>query len=85
MQSQKPSPELTKRVGLWDISFMQRCTDEVMTYRDLKRGGSDLADPLRVREQAIWDTKQILKGWIPNAGDESWGLDVLEDPKKRKC
>ncbi|KAJ5818144.1 hypothetical protein N7474_003735 [Penicillium riverlandense] len=72
-------------VGFPDLSFMKRCTDEVMTYRDLKRGGTDLADPLRVRGQAVWDTKQVLKGWIPNAGDESWGLDVLEDPKRPKC
>lgn len=82
---QEPSPGLSKGVGLPNLSFMQRCTDEVMTYRDVKRAGSDLADPLRVRQQAIWDTKQILKGWISNAGDESWGLDALEDPKRRKC
>lgn len=54
------------------------------TYEDLKRAGGHLEDPVRVREEAIRGAKEVLKGWIPNTGDESWGLDVLSDPKKRK-
>lgn len=54
------------------------------TYEDLKRIGDRLDDPLRVREEAIRDAKKVLKGWIPNAKDDDWGLDVLADPKKRK-
>lgn len=54
------------------------------TYENLKRAGGHLEDPVRVREEAIRGAKEVLKGWIPNTGDESWGLDVLSDPKKRK-
>lgn len=54
------------------------------TYEDLKRAGSHLEDPLRVREEALRDAKKVLGGWIPNTGDEGWGLDVLADTKKRK-
>lgn len=54
------------------------------TYKELKQASSDKTDPLRVREEAIRDARQVLKGWVPNAGDEDWGLDVLNDPKKRK-
>ncbi|KAJ6119529.1 hypothetical protein N7523_003809 [Penicillium sp. IBT 18751x] len=56
----------------------------VKTYEDLKRVGDRLEDPLRVREEAIREAKNVLKGWIPNAKDDDWGLDVLVDPKKRK-
>ena len=48
------------------------------TYSEFKVGASG------VREQAIQDARKVLKGWIPNTGDEEWGLDVLIDPKKQK-
>lgn len=51
---------------------------EASTYSEFKIGASG------VREQAIKDAKEVLKGWLPNSGDENWGLDVLIDPKKQK-
>lgn len=39
---------------------------------------------VKARGQAIRDAREVLKGWVPNAGDEEWGLDVLIDPKKQK-
>lgn len=66
------------------VSTIHRRVQQAGTYEELKRAGSDPTDPLRVREEAKRDAKRVLKGWIPNAGDEDWGLDVLVDPKKRK-
>ncbi|KAJ5130902.1 uncharacterized protein N7515_006941 [Penicillium bovifimosum] len=54
-----------------------------ITYQEFKRPSSS-EDPLQIRMQAIGDAKVVLKGWVPNAGDEDWGLDVLVDSKKRK-
>lgn len=51
---------------------------EASTYSEFKIGASGM------REQAIKDAKKVLKGWLPNSGDENWGLDVLIDPKKQK-
>ncbi|KAJ5309738.1 uncharacterized protein N7443_002199 [Penicillium atrosanguineum] len=62
----------------------RRTIQHLKTYEDLKRIGDRLEDPLRVREEATQDAKKVLKGWLPNAKDDSWGLDVLVDPKKRK-
>ncbi|KAJ5185236.1 Adenosine deaminase/editase [Penicillium cf. griseofulvum] len=56
---------------------------DITTYQDFKNPSS-LKDPLQIRRQAIEDAKLVLKGWMPNSGDESWGLDVLVDPRKRK-
>ncbi|KAJ5106592.1 hypothetical protein N7456_003267 [Penicillium angulare] len=55
-----------------------------MTYKDQKEAHSESFNPLRVREEAIRDARDVLKGWSRNVGDENWGLDVLIDPKKRK-
>ncbi|KAJ5084575.1 hypothetical protein NUU61_009154 [Penicillium alfredii] len=54
------------------------------TYSEFKNTPSDIFNPIRVRVQAIEDAKKVLEGWIPNSGDEGWGLEVLVDPKKRK-
>ncbi|KAJ5587003.1 uncharacterized protein N7459_002768 [Penicillium hispanicum] len=62
----------------------QQHIQSVATYDELKRTEIGMTDPLRVRKEAIQDAKEVLKGWIPNARDENWGLDVLIDPKKRK-
>lgn len=62
----------------------RRTVQSASTYEDLKKTESHPEDPLHVREEAIQDTKKVLKGWIPNAKDDDWGLDVLVDPKKRK-
>ncbi|OQD87199.1 hypothetical protein PENANT_c006G06242 [Penicillium antarcticum] len=61
----------------------QRNESGIVIYQDLKQA-IDSKDPLHIRIQAIKDAKQVLKGWAPNSGDESWGLDVLVDQKKRK-
>lgn len=57
---------------------------DASSYEEFKRTRGDITDPLHVRYEAIHDAKRVLKGWVPNTGDESWSLDVLVDPKKRK-
>ncbi|KAJ5746394.1 hypothetical protein N7520_011576 [Penicillium odoratum] len=54
------------------------------TYKNMKEARNKVSCPLHIREEAIRDARESLKGWIRNLGDESWGLDVLVDPKKRK-
>ncbi|KAJ5183491.1 hypothetical protein N7492_001107 [Penicillium capsulatum] len=55
------------------------------TYEGFKRARDDSAGHVQARAQAIQDTKEVLGGWIPNPGDEGWGLNVLvAEPKKRK-
>lgn len=61
----------------------QRTEPGIAIYRELKHP-IDSKDPLHIRIQAIKDAKQVLKGWMPNSGDENWGLNVLVDQKKRK-
>lgn len=56
---------------------------DVRTYEELKRAGGDSLIHVQARAEAMRDAKGVLKGWIPNTGDENWGLDVLIDPKKR--
>ncbi|KAJ5514237.1 hypothetical protein N7463_003789 [Penicillium fimorum] len=65
------------------VNTVQHYMPDISTYQDFKNPSS-LEDPLQIRMQAIGDAKLVLKGWMPNSGDESWGLDVLVDPKKRK-
>ncbi|KAB8236362.1 tRNA-specific adenosine deaminase [Aspergillus alliaceus] len=57
---------------------------EAQTYREFKKEPAVLTESLKARRIAILDAKNILRGWAPNPGDESWGLEVLIDPKKRK-
>lgn len=57
---------------------------DASSYEEFKRTTSDITDPLHVRREAINDAKKVLRGWVPNSGDEGWGLDVLIDSKKRK-
>lgn len=81
-------PDSLKKVGA-DPNELSRCAlfrriSQASTYEELKKPGSDRADPLRVREEAMREAKSVLKGWIPNTGDERWGLEVLVNPKKRK-
>jgi len=66
-----------------DFGTSLRALQNVNTYGDFKRAERH-EDPLRVREEAIRDARKVLKGWVPNTGDEDWGLDVLVDIKKRK-
>lgn len=86
-----PSHDGSNIEGQKEVSTMgpgeraaQQQVHQARTYEKLKQAGSDETDSLHVRREAILDTKQVLKGWIPNAGDEDWGLDVLNDPKKRE-
>ncbi|KAF7521953.1 hypothetical protein PCG10_007734 [Penicillium crustosum] len=65
------------------VNTAQHHIPDIITYQDFKTPSS-LEDPLQIRMQAIKDAKLVLKGWVANSGDESWGLDVLVDPKKRK-
>ncbi|OQE46575.1 hypothetical protein PENCOP_c001G07289 [Penicillium coprophilum] len=65
------------------VNTVQHHMPDITTYQDFKNPSS-LEDPLHIRMQAIGDAKLVLKGWVPNSGDEYWGLDVLVDPKKRK-
>jgi tRNA-specific adenosine deaminase 1 len=78
-------PELMSQAS--DAESLQaihvRHNSVIGSYIDFKEP-SGLEDPLSIRIQAISDAKRVLKGWIPNAGDETWDLDVLIDPKKRK-
>ncbi|KAF7125227.1 hypothetical protein CNMCM5793_001405 [Aspergillus hiratsukae] len=54
------------------------------TYERFKKSPVALTASVKARKNAIREAKEALKGWIPNEGDEQWGLDVLIDPKKRK-
>ncbi|PKX94704.1 tRNA-specific adenosine deaminase [Aspergillus novofumigatus IBT 16806] len=54
------------------------------TYEQFKKTPVALTPSVKARKDAIRAAKEALKGWIPNEGDERWGLDVLVDPKKRK-
>ncbi|KAJ5774380.1 hypothetical protein N7457_009276 [Penicillium paradoxum] len=65
------------------INTIHDLTPDTATYQEFKKPSS-LEDPLQIRKQAIENAKSVLKGWMPNVGDDSWGLDVLVDPKKRK-
>lgn len=80
--SSEPSSRVSETEGLPGSANQHRVPD-ITTYQGFKVPSSS-KDPLQIRRQAIADAKLVLKGWMPNAGDESWGLDVLVDPKKRK-
>ena len=55
---------------------------EATTYSELK--DISLSNyPFQARGEAIRTAKGVLKDWIPNSGDESWGLEVLDDPKPK--
>lgn len=62
----------------------QRQLGEPIMYDDVKRAGKDETAPFSARVQAIRYAKEVLRGWVPNTGDENWGLDVLADTQKRK-
>ncbi|CAG8415840.1 unnamed protein product [Penicillium salamii] len=53
------------------------------TYQEFKTPSSG-EDPSGIRMQARRDAQRVLKGWMPNSGDEAWSLNVLVDTKKRK-
>ena len=57
---------------------------EATSYEQFKRAPKMSTDLIRLREQAMQDAKRVLQGWIPNRGDEEWGVEVLIDPEKKK-
>ncbi|OOF97417.1 hypothetical protein ASPCADRAFT_129105 [Aspergillus carbonarius ITEM 5010] len=54
------------------------------SYAQFKR--AVLATPTgRTRQRAISEAKKVLVPWVPNEGDDEWGLDVLTiDTKSKK-
>ncbi|KAJ0422392.1 adenosine deaminase/editase [Aspergillus carlsbadensis] len=56
---------------------------QVSTYREFKEPVGP-TETIRARRSAIQSAREVLAGWVPNSGDEDWGLDVLVDTKKRK-
>lgn len=54
------------------------------TYQEQKGNPCGSSSSSQVRRKAIQDARESLNGWAPNVGDESWSLDVLMEPKKRK-
>ena len=66
-----------------DVGFRERIL-EAATYSGFKKASLGMESWTGARNEVIQDAKKVLKGWIPNSGDEGWGLNVLVDPKKRK-
>ncbi|KAL3478545.1 adenosine deaminase/editase [Aspergillus californicus] len=56
---------------------------QASSYRKFKEH-EELTAGIRARKSAIRGAKEVLEGWVPNSGDEEWGLEVLVDTKKRK-
>jgi tRNA-specific adenosine deaminase 1 len=56
---------------------------QASTYREFKEAAGP-TEIIRARRSAIQSAREVLAGWVPNSGDEDWGLDVLIDTKKRK-
>ncbi|KAL4871505.1 adenosine deaminase/editase [Aspergillus spectabilis] len=57
---------------------------QASTYREFKKEPMVVTEGIRARKSAIQAAKEVLQGWVPNSGDEDWGLEVLVDLKKRK-
>ncbi|THC97006.1 hypothetical protein EYZ11_003510 [Aspergillus tanneri] len=62
---------------------------DAASYREFKKilpvvAQGMVAQGVVARKRAIQEAKDVLDGWISNARDEDWGLEVLVDPKKRK-
>ncbi|RAH73514.1 tRNA-specific adenosine deaminase [Aspergillus aculeatinus CBS 121060] len=68
-----------------DDEGLRRIVDAA-TYVDFKRAIATATKPGQARARALREAKTVLVPWVPNAGDEDWGLAVLVDanPKKRK-
>ena len=66
------------------LDALRHKVQHATTYDEMKRDRSDPTKSVQFRAEAINEAKAVLKGWLPNSGDEGWGLDVLIDPQKRK-
>lgn len=85
MQQELPVPGVDGCAGDRSLDALRHKLLHATTYDEMKRACSDsVTDSDRFRAEAMDDAKTVLKGWLPNSGDEGWGLDVLVDPQKRK-
>ncbi|KAJ5764161.1 hypothetical protein N7533_002842 [Penicillium manginii] len=66
------------------LGILQQHVLQSTTYGEFKQAIGGSTDPNKARADAMNDAKAVLKGWVPNSGDENWGLDELIDPRKRK-
>jgi hypothetical protein len=53
------------------------------SYGALKACASQ-ASILKVRAQVVDDVREVLGSWVPNRGDENWGLEVLKEISKKR-
>jgi tRNA-specific adenosine deaminase 1 len=53
------------------------------SYASLKVAASQ-AGILKVRTQVLDDVREVLGSWVPNRGDENWGLEVLAETSKKR-
>ncbi|PYH43225.1 tRNA-specific adenosine deaminase [Aspergillus saccharolyticus JOP 1030-1] len=72
-------------VSATDINRLRQIVGTA-SYADFKKAITTTTPPGQARERARQQAKTVLVPWVPNPGDEDWGLDVLVDtnPKKRK-
>lgn len=86
VQPEELSGAETGHLGQSSLDIMRQQILQPTTYEEFKQAYSDSMerDPNQTRAEAIKEAKVVLKGWVPNLGDEYWGLDVLVDPQKRK-
>ncbi|PYH71640.1 tRNA-specific adenosine deaminase [Aspergillus vadensis CBS 113365] len=53
------------------------------SYKEFKRAALETSVG-KARERAMLEAKMVLVPWVPNDGDEEWGLEVLVDQKGKK-
>ncbi|KNG86618.1 putative tRNA-specific adenosine deaminase [Aspergillus nomiae NRRL 13137] len=84
-QDQESGIEIGVEEGLLSLGLdVTKRITEAPTYREFKKEPTVLTESLQARKSALRDARRVLGGWIPNPGDENWGLEVLIDPRKRK-
>lgn len=72
--------------SVWPLGLgMMDCGNgaDASTYEGFKGVSGALVESARMRKVAIAEARGVLGGWVPNAGDERWGLEVLVDPPKK--
>ncbi|PWY74009.1 hypothetical protein BO83DRAFT_444365 [Aspergillus eucalypticola CBS 122712] len=53
------------------------------SYKEFKRAALETSVG-KAREYAMLEAKKVLVPWVPNDGDDEWGLEVLVDQKGKK-
>ncbi|XRM41973.1 hypothetical protein ABZX51_005216 [Aspergillus tubingensis] len=53
------------------------------SYKEFKRAALETSVG-KARECAMLEAKKVLVPWVPNDGDDEWGLEVLVDQKGKK-